>query len=115
MPGPSAFHRPTAGQLQTVGREDPVERRIAALARDQNGVVGRGQLASLGVTRDEIDWRVSVGALHVIHRGVYGVGDDAITRQGRWMGAVLASGPGAVVSHQTAAALWGVWGSGTGE
>jgi hypothetical protein len=31
------------------------------------------------------------------------------------MGAVLASGPGAVVSHQTAAGLWGIWGSGAGE
>jgi Protein of unknown function (DUF559) len=31
------------------------------------------------------------------------------------MGAVLASGPGAVLSHRSAAALWGIWGSGTGE
>jgi very-short-patch-repair endonuclease len=31
------------------------------------------------------------------------------------MGAVLASGPEAVVSHQTAAGLWGIWGSGAGE
>jgi uncharacterized protein DUF559 len=31
------------------------------------------------------------------------------------MGAVLASGPGAVLSHQSATALWGIWGSGAGE
>lgn len=31
------------------------------------------------------------------------------------MAAVLASGPGAVLSHRSAAALWGIWGSGTGE
>ena len=48
-------------------------------------------------------------------RGVYAVGHTAITRQGRWMGAVLASGHGAVLSHQSATALWGIWGSGAGE
>jgi very-short-patch-repair endonuclease len=31
------------------------------------------------------------------------------------MGAVLASGEGAVLSHASAAALWGIWGSGAGE
>jgi very-short-patch-repair endonuclease len=31
------------------------------------------------------------------------------------MAAVLASGPGAVLSHQSATALWGIWGSGVGE
>lgn len=31
------------------------------------------------------------------------------------MAAVLASGDGAVLSHRSAAALWGIWGSGTGE
>lgn len=31
------------------------------------------------------------------------------------MAAVLASGPGAVLSHRSATALWGIWGQGTGE
>jgi hypothetical protein len=31
------------------------------------------------------------------------------------MAAVLASGSGAVLSHRSATALWGIWGSGTGE
>jgi hypothetical protein len=77
--------------------------------------VGRSQLANLGVTRDEIDWRVSVGALHVVHRGVYAVGHTAITVRGRWMAAVLASRGGAVLSHRSATALWGIWGSGAGD
>jgi hypothetical protein len=70
---------------------------------------------ALEVTRDEIDRRVSVGSLHVIHRGVYAVGHTAISQRGRWMAAVLASGDGAVLSHRTATALYGVWGSGAGE
>jgi hypothetical protein len=31
------------------------------------------------------------------------------------MAAVLAAGPGAVLSHRTATALWGIWGSGAGD
>jgi very-short-patch-repair endonuclease len=111
MPGPSAFDLLRQGETQTV----PVEGRLAALAGRQHGVVARRQLLRLGVTKEEIDGRVRSGALHLIHRGVYAVGHTAITRQGRWMGAVLASGDGAVVSHQTAAGLWGIWGSGAGE
>ncbi|MBS1843609.1 MAG: DUF559 domain-containing protein [Actinobacteria bacterium] len=77
--------------------------------------MGRKQLADGGVTRDEIDRRVSIGSLHAVHRGVYAVGHTAITRRGRWMAAVLASGDGAVLSHRSATALYGAWGSGTGE
>jgi very-short-patch-repair endonuclease len=92
-----------------------VEGRTADLARGQHGIVGRKQLAGLGVTRDEIDRRVSIGSLHLVHRGVYAVGHSAITRRGRWIAAVLASGDGAVLSHRSATALFGIWGSGTGE
>jgi len=43
---------------------------------------------------------------------VYAVGHTAITIRGRWLAAVLASGEGAVLSHRSATALWGIWGSG---
>ncbi|HVX33316.1 MAG TPA: DUF559 domain-containing protein [Solirubrobacterales bacterium] len=59
--------------------------------------------------------RVRAGRLHAIHRGVNAVGHTAITLRGRWMAAVLACGDGAVLSHRSATALWGIWGSGTGE
>lgn len=38
------------------------------------------------------------------------MGHRAISRSGHWMGAVLASGSGALLSHHTAAALWGLRG-----
>lgn len=101
--------------MQTVAAGEPVERRMARLARGQHGVVGRRQLYALGVTKEEIDGRVRSGGLHLLHRGVYAVGHTAITQRGRWMAAVLASGDGAVLSHRSATALWGIWGSGTGE
>lgn len=44
--------------------------------------------------------------MHQIHPGVYAVGHRVIPRQGHWMAAVFASGPEAVLSHWSAAALW---------
>ncbi len=43
-----------------------------------------------------------------IHRGVYAVGHRALTERSRRMAAVLACGPGALLSHRSAAALWGL-------
>ena len=46
--------------------------------------------------------------MHRVHRGVYAVGHPVLTVNGRRMAAVLAGGPGAVLSHASAAALWGI-------
>jgi predicted transcriptional regulator of viral defense system len=43
-----------------------------------------------------------------IHRGVYAVGHDRLRREGWWTAAVLAAGPGALLSHRDAAALHGL-------
>jgi very-short-patch-repair endonuclease len=69
-------------------------------------VVGRRQLLQAGWSEEEIDWRIRAGRLHRLHAGAYAVGHQVIPREGRWMAAVLASGPGAVLSHWSAAALW---------
>src|SRR4051812_39851018 len=55
-----------------------------------------------------IEHRVALGRLHPVHRAVYAVGHTVLTRSGRWMAAVLACGPGAALSHASAAALWGL-------
>lgn len=65
-------------------------------------------VTALGVGRGAIDYRLRRGRLHLIHHGVYAVGHAALSQLGRWMAAVLACGPGAVLSHQSAAALWGI-------
>jgi very-short-patch-repair endonuclease len=49
-----------------------------------------------------------VGRLHVVYRGVYAVGHVALRVEGRFVATVLASGPGAVLSHRSAAAHWGL-------
>ena len=81
---------------------------IARLAEDQHGVVARRQLIELGLTDARIKGRIAQGHLHVVHRGVYAVGHRLLSRRGRWMAAVLFGGPGAVLSHQSAAELWGI-------
>jgi hypothetical protein len=50
---------------------------------------------------------VRAGRLYRIHRGVYAVGHQRLSREGRWMAAVLACGDGAVLSHVSAGQLWG--------
>jgi very-short-patch-repair endonuclease len=72
----------------------------------QHGVVARRQLLALGFSRHAIDHRVSTGRLHLVGRGIYAVGRPGLTRHGRWMAAVLSGGPGTVLSHGSAAALW---------
>ena len=50
---------------------------------------------------------VRAGWLHRVHRGVYAVGRPTLTTQGRFLAAVLSCGPGAALSHVSAAVLWG--------
>ena len=77
-------------------------------ASRQYGVVSRAQLLALGASKVQIQRRVSAGRLHRLHPGVYAVGHRAPRREARWLAAVLACGEGAVLSHRSAAALWGL-------
>lgn len=65
-------------------------------------------MVDLGFGRDAIAHRLTVGRLYMVFAGVYAVGHPAIGQEGRWMAAVLASGEGAVLSHRSAACLWGL-------
>jgi len=85
------------------------DRELAELVRRQHGVVSRQQLAEAGFLRDAITVRLRAGRLHRVHAGVYSVTPrPLIPRHGRWMAAVLASGADALLSHWSAAALWGI-------
>ena len=82
------------------------ERKIAALAGAQHGVVMRAQLLDAGLSSRTIERRVERRQLHRLHRGVYSLGDPKPSVRGRWLAAVLACGQGAVLSHRSAASLW---------
>lgn len=83
-----------------------IEDRIAAAAARQHGVVTRRQLVNAGLSSDTIDHRVAVGKLRVVHRGVYLTLPFPLSHT-REMAAVLASGPGAALSHLSVVSLWG--------
>jgi very-short-patch-repair endonuclease len=70
--------------------------------------VTRTQLAAAGLQARTINRRLAAGRLHRVHAGVYTVGHDAPRREARWLAAVLACGEGAVLSHRSAASLWGI-------
>jgi predicted transcriptional regulator of viral defense system len=85
-----------------------VDAAIAVLAASQHGVGSRRHLSALGIGRGAIEHRLAARRLHALHRGVFAVGHTALAREAAWMAAVLAAGDGAVLSHRSAAALWGV-------
>src|SRR5689334_1254895 len=86
----------------------PDERAISDLATRQGGVVSRDQLLRLGLGRRAIGYRLRLGRLTEIHRGVYAVGHRSVPREGRWRAALLGAPSGAVLSHFTAGALWDI-------
>jgi very-short-patch-repair endonuclease len=81
---------------------------VARLANHQHGVVSFGQLKGAGMTGNGIARRARRGQLHRLHRGVYAVGHRPVSRRGFWVAAVFACGEGAVLSHRSAAELWGL-------
>lgn len=90
-------------------------RPVWTLARRQNGVITRSQLLNLGVTRSGIAHRIRTGRLHCLHRGVFAVRTPEVSQLGRWAAAVLACGKEALLSHQSAAELWGIRGRRAGQ
>ncbi len=85
-----------------------IDAEIARLASRQHGVVSLSQLIAVGLNRRTVTDRVASGRLHRIHKGVFAVGHKALTREGRWMAAVLWGGDGAALSHQAAGAHHGL-------
>jgi predicted transcriptional regulator of viral defense system len=101
-----------AGRRKTTARAMR-ERQLATLATlagRQYGVVGRWQLVELGFGDEAIRVALASGRLHPIHREAYAVGHRIVVKRGKWLAAALAMGPGAFLSHESAAALWGLSG-----
>ncbi|MBW3652974.1 MAG: type IV toxin-antitoxin system AbiEi family antitoxin domain-containing protein, partial [Actinobacteria bacterium] len=97
----SCGKRPSAGR----NSQDPLDRALAELAPGQHGVVAGRQLVELGLSASATRSRVASGRLHRVHRGVFSVGHAGLTRNGRFMAAVLACGAHAVASHWSASVL----------
>ncbi|MGN6171137.1 MAG: type IV toxin-antitoxin system AbiEi family antitoxin domain-containing protein [Solirubrobacteraceae bacterium] len=94
--------------IDAVGQPS-MDAAIAIIAGRQHGVVALEQLLALGLSRTAVYKRAARGRLHRVHRGVYSLAPPGLlSREGWWMAAVLAAGPGAVLSHRKAAALHGL-------
>ena len=85
-----------------------VDALVARIAERQHGVVDLDQLRDAGLRIGAINSRVRSGRLHRLHTRVFAVGHARLSRQGRWSAAVLALGDRALLSHVSAAALWGL-------
>jgi very-short-patch-repair endonuclease len=94
-----------------VGSEVPnaaPDAQIAKIAERQHGVITLEQLEAAGIHRRGITRRLQAQRLHRLHRAVFAVGHRGLSREGRWLAAVLACGPGAALSHLSAGWLWGM-------
>jgi hypothetical protein len=78
------------------------------LAEPQHGHVARKQLLATGVSGSEIQHLVENGLLIRVHAGVYALGYRQRTPIAIAAAAVLACGEGALLSHDSAAALYGL-------
>jgi very-short-patch-repair endonuclease len=92
-------------ELHVVPRH--ADEAVVALARRQHGVVTARQLLQAGVGPNAVTAKVARGWLRRIHRGVYAVGalESELTAP---TAALAAYGRQAVLSHRTAATIWGL-------
>ena len=101
--------RQQSAPLLGVRSDSHRDRAIGTLAARQRGVVSRAQLLDAGLSPKAVEVRLRrSGHLLRLHPGVYAVGHAQLRREGRWLAAVLAAGPGAALSHRAAAALHGI-------
>jgi hypothetical protein len=85
-----------------------VEAAIAALARAQHRVASLEQLTLLGLSPAAVQYRARIGRFERWAQGVYVLGAGPLTVDGVRRAAVFAAGQGAVLSHRSAAAAWGL-------
>jgi hypothetical protein len=81
---------------------------VAERVARQWGVISRAQLRAVGVAPATVDYWVRAGRLRVVYRSVYAAGGTVLRVEGHRLAAVLACGPGAVLSHRSAASHWGL-------
>ena len=85
-----------------------LDQRIAAIAALQHAVFSRAQATMAGASREAIRWRVRTGVWIQLARDVFRLAGAPDTWESRLWAASLEAGPGAAVSHRSAAALLGI-------
>jgi hypothetical protein len=111
----SAYHTLTAAERRSItpmaeqiAFRRPIPDAITAgRAAEEWSVLSLSELRDCGLSPNQVTARVKKGWLHRVYPGVYALGHPAIPMQGRFLAAVKSVGTGAVLSHFSAAALWG--------
>ncbi len=84
---------------------DVIPPSLRELTRDQAGVITRRQALDAGMSPGAIAAKIKFGRWRRVHVGVYATFTGPVTRDAQLLAAVLAAGPGAQLSHQTAAEI----------
>jgi very-short-patch-repair endonuclease len=92
-----------------------VERAIARIGRRQDNVITREQLIASGLGRGAIEHRVNAAWMQRMHQGVYLIGPAPPTLMARVRAAAMACGADAMVSHRSAAEMFGLLSETEGE
>jgi len=80
----------------------------APIAQSQSGAVSRQQLLRAGIASKLINARLKRGRWQQLHWGVYAVFTGPVPRETELWAVLLRAGPGAALSHLTAAELHGL-------
>jgi len=81
---------------------------LAQIAGAQRALVHRRQLEAVGITRGSYNHRIAVGSLHQVLPSVLSVVHPLIEPPAAETAALLYAGDDTVISHDSAAALWGL-------
>jgi Transcriptional regulator, AbiEi antitoxin len=91
-----------------VGVVNEVPASLRQQARYQGGIITRRQALRAGVSAGKIAWLLKRGTWQQVYRGVYVTFNGPVPRGARLWAAVLFAGPGAYLSHETAAEVNGL-------
>lgn len=100
--------RETSTTWTQPARRPSVDLVIASVAARQHAMISLAQLRQAGLSGSAVRSRASAGRLHRIHRGVYSIVPGPWTYLARCIAATLAYGPGAAISHRSAAHVLGL-------
>ena len=88
--------------------ENTIPPSLRRIVTEQAGVVGRQQLLRVGVSRTTVDSKVKRGLWQPLHPGVYATFTEPVRWEALRWAAALYAGPGALLSHETAAEILGL-------
>jgi very-short-patch-repair endonuclease len=90
------------------------DRAVTRIAGGQRNLVSAAQLLECGLGKDAVARRVRAGWLRLVFQGVYSVGSGELPSLALEFGALLSCGKGSLVSHRSAAFVWGMRKTGPG-